>query len=238
MSYTVEHTEIVNNTNADIRSGCEVRLIHVKINDAEQRLKTVIDAINDTTWCQKMADDTLRKAYKAARDKTVKKLMAEIFNQITVPISVEAGEYVISLTAQDVLTSNFEHTHIPLAELWKEKSAKNPGFDFHTITQTNLILFGEAKFSKNKNRYAHGLEQTSRFIDEKKDKYDKTFLMNIIADKTPLDNLDSGARAFCVAFSLHTCRPKQILRNAVKQIKEFHLDKHPEFFVIGVEICQ
>lgn len=238
MGYTVEYIDTIDHTRADIRSGCSVHLIHIKINDAEQRLKYIIDAINDTTWCQQMSDTTLREAYMAARDRTVKKLMSEIFNQIIIPISVEAGEYVVSMTAQDVLVSDFEHTHIPLAELWKEKSAKNPGFDFHTITQKNLIMFGEAKFSTKKNHYVRGLRQTAQFINEKKDKYDKTFLVNIIPEKTPLENLDSGDRAFCVAFSLHTCRPKKIMYNAVKQIKNFNLDVHPEIFVIGVEICQ
>lgn len=238
MGYTIEHTELIENAPFKIRAGCSVRLIQVKINDMEQRIQEVINAINDMSWCYKIADRDIKEAYIAARDRTIKTLMTDIFNDITLPISQEVGEYVISTTAQEILVANFKHNHVPLSELWKEKTSGNPGFDFHTVTPSDLIMFGEAKFSKKKNPYGKGIEQASRFIEEKKDKYDKTHLLHIIKAQKPLENFSNGSRAFCVAFSLNTCRPKQILYNAAKHIKKFNLDLHPEFFVIGVEICQ
>lgn len=237
MSYEIQCLNIINNAQYGLRANCCVYVIHVKINDTEQRIKNIIDTINDTSWYKTVADEDIKEGFISARDRTVKKLMEDIFNNVTLPVSVETGEYIISTTAQDTLVNKLEHKHIPLAELWKEKKSGNPGFDFHTISSSDLIVFGEAKFSKHKNPYGKGIEQVARFIEEKKDKYDKTFLLHF-ASKPSLDNFGSGNRAFCVAFSLNTCRSKTILSNAVKHIKKFNLDSFPELFVIGVEICQ
>ena len=38
--------------------------------------------------------------------------MEDIFNNVTLPVSVETGEYIISTTAQDALVNKLEHRYL------------------------------------------------------------------------------------------------------------------------------
>lgn len=53
---------------------------------------------------------------------------------------------------------------------------------------------------------------------------------------TALYQVKASIRAFSIAFSLNAQNIKLIIKNVVKKLKEANLLRHPEIFIIGVEI--
>ncbi len=241
MSFKINFAGKLTNGTFSINPDCKLYVIHVKIWDSEQRIRDIISTITDTSWLTSVNDAITREAYEAAANRTIQTLMNSIFNicpKNLIPISKNTGEYVISITAQDVLGTRLTHKKIPLAELWKDRAKGNSGFDFHTVTPSNLILFGEAKFNKTTNAHMEALTQISQFISEKKDKHDKKLLESFINIPQPFTYLENGERAFCAAFSLKGKKYKDVFKNAVHCAIEQKLDQYPELFIMGIEICQ
>ncbi|MDD3033094.1 MAG: hypothetical protein PHT25_00735 [Bacteroidales bacterium] len=146
----------------------EVYKIHVKITDIESRAKEIIQSISNSSWINNLGIIE-QLSYSARAKKTIEKLVKEIFEKVDNVISEEFGEYLVSESAKDSLINHMRHTSIPLAEMWKEKKTGNPGFDFHTESPSNLISFGEAKYSSNSNPHTVAINQIVGFINEDKD---------------------------------------------------------------------
>lgn len=126
-----------------------VHSLIINVNNIKNRADEMIKTIQDTCWLNQL-DVVARISYNARAQRTIDKLVNNILTQVEDEITEEFGEFMISASAQDALVQTFGHVKVPLAELLKEKITGNPGFDFHTETQNNLISFGEAKFSGKK----------------------------------------------------------------------------------------
>ena len=72
MGYEIQCLNIIDNEQYGLRANCSVYVIHVKINDTEQRIKNIIDTINDTSWYKTVADEDINEAFISTRDRTVK----------------------------------------------------------------------------------------------------------------------------------------------------------------------
>ena len=176
-------------------------------------------------------------SYRINVNRTVAELVNNVMKSVNDEITSELGEYLVSMSSQEVLCKELNHILIPLSELWKEKVKGNPGFDFHTQTPSELISFGEAKYSFNSNPYNTAIEQIKDFISLGKDVADLVHLENIPnVSTTALYQVKASIRAFSIAFSLNAQNIKLIIKNVVKKLKEANLLRHPEIFIIGVEI--
>lgn len=237
MGIHVESCTKVDLKEIKIDSECKVYLIHVKVNEINLIAQELIQTISDTSWIKSLEID-LQMSYEARALPTIKKLVEGIFNKITDTVTSEFGEYVISQGAQIALVQSLNHRLIPLAELWKEKSKGNPGFDFHTESNQNNISFGEAKYNSNENPHRDAVSQIVGFIGDRKDEMDMVHLKNFTSKKA-YKNMTNKKRAFAAAFSMKSAKDdySKILSFPLNMTEIHELIKHEELFIIGVEIC-
>lgn len=227
----------LNNSEYQISENCKLVFIHIKIKNIEKRISDLVKVISDTSWIDKMNSVFAQDSYRINVNRTVAELVNNVMKSVNDEITSELGEYLVSMSSQEVLCKELNHILIPLSELWKEKVKGNPGFDFHTQTPSELISFGEAKYSFNSNPYNTAIEQIKDFISLGKDVADLVHLENIPnVSTTALYQVKASIRAFSIAFSLNAQNIKLIIKNVVKKLKEANLLRHPEIFIIGVEI--
>ncbi len=216
------------------KKGCKVFQIHVVIDDINSRVKKMIETITDESWIGKLkAGDQM--CYGARAEPTIKKLVNQIFEKVDNVVSEDFGEYLISMTAQDALETAYNHKRLPLAELFKEKMTGNPGFDFHTESNTYLIAFGEAKYKSNATPYKNALTQINKFITLKKDVMELSDLEKLV-DKKSYTNALKNKKAYIAAFSINAKNPLTIFENILKSDDIVPLCDFPELYLIGVEI--
>lgn len=212
----------------------DVYKIHVRIDDVEERAKEIIQRVSDMSWITRL-DVIDQISYEARAQETIKKLITEIFEKVESVVNDEFGEYLVSESARDSLHQNFNHTIIPLAEIWKEKKSGNPGFDFHTETSNSLISFGEAKFSSSLNPHTIAINQIVGFIDKNKDKMELADLRRFCSQEA-LENAISGQKAFVAAFSINGKQYDRIFNTAIESEGFERLLDYPELYLIGVEV--
>lgn len=226
-------SEIVDMTKYGNDTNCLVSIIHVKILDINKRAKEIIDTISAKSWITRLGPiDQI--AYEARAAKTIKKIVEDILNKVTDKVTEDFGEYLVSDSAGNALIEAYQHNKITLAELWKEQMSGNPGFDFHTESATNLIVYGEAKFKTDGSPYTIAIEQIVKFIEDKKDLMELVDLQHFVS-KTALENAQNDKKGFIAAFSLNAVNHAKIFENALKLPRLKELTKFSELFLIGVE---
>jgi len=217
-----------------VTTDCNVYSIHVKVEDISFRAKEMISTLSDTSWI-KALDVIPRISYEARAERTIKKLIDSILKKVSTSVSSEFGEFLVSVTAQDTLDLHYNHNKVPLAELLKEKVKGNPGFDFHTESETNFIAFGEAKYSGIENKYNNALKQIGEFIDLKKDDSELVDLQYFVSQKA-INNYAKGKKAYVAAFSINDETPTNVITKALNSKHIAKLLQCNELYIIGIEI--
>ena len=228
------NAKLENMCDHDKSTSCNVYSIYVEIDDIGAKATEMITMIADTSWISKL-DIVTQTSYEARSKITIDKLINGILKKVINTVNTEFGEFLISATAQDSLELTYSHNKVPLAELWKEKKTGNPGFDFHTESNADLIAFGEAKYSGITNPYTNALTQISRFIDLKKDKMELVDLKNFTS-KESINNALVDKKAFVAAFSINSNNPQSIIENALKSENIDSLLNYDELYIIGIKI--
>jgi hypothetical protein len=218
----------------DIQSDCEVHCIHVKVIDIERRANQMITTISDESWISKLTERR-QKTFRARAQRTIEKLVNDILAKVDNTITEEFGEFMISDTAQLSLELEHSHKKVPLAELLKEKVTGNPGFDFHTESQNNLIMFGEAKYSGETTPRARAINQIAEFIELEKDNAELIILENFVSVEA-MDNADIERKGYVAAFSLNSDNPDLIFKNALNSDAIKNLLEFPELYLIAIQV--
>lgn len=212
----------------------KVHSILINIDNIKDRASEMISAIQNTCWLQEL-NPVAQLSYEARAERTIDKLVNKILTKVEDEITEEFGEFMISASAQDVLVSEFDHIKVPLAELIKEKISGNPGFDFHTETNKNLIAFGEAKFSGNVNPYRNALEQIRSFIDLKKHDAELVDLQNFVSKEAVINHLGKK-NAYIAAFSINSDNPQKIIKKALSSTYLNNILDQEEIYLVGVTV--
>ena len=215
-------------------TDCQVYSIHVEVNNIEAKAADMINMIADTSWISKL-NIVSRVSYAARAKRSIDKLVNGILKKVTTTMNSEFGEFLNSVTAQDSLELEHNHNKIPLAELFKEKKSGNPGFDFHTESSSNLIAYGEAKYSGITNPHSNALIQITRFIGLEKDKMELQDLQNFVSEDT-ITNVLNDKKAFVAAFSINSTNPRKILNNALNSEHINSLLEYDELYIIGIKV--
>ncbi|MBP6888788.1 MAG: hypothetical protein KBC21_03730 [Candidatus Pacebacteria bacterium] len=236
------HIEIISSEKVDMAkyghiSTCHVHCVHAKVTNLHERAKEMVRTISDTSWISKL--DTVGKVtFEATSERTIKKLVEDIISKVSDEPTREFGEYMISLGALDLLESGHQHTKVPLAELLKDKIIGNPGFDFHTESTKNNIIFGEAKYSGTITPRADALDQIAKFIQLKKDSADLNVLQHFVTPVAVSNFTEKNKRGYVAAFSLNSPDVTLIFKNALESKVVTELIDHEELYLIAIEICQ
>ena len=207
---------------------------HAKITDIEARAEEMIKTISDTSWINRLGA-VEKRTFEARSNRTISKLVNLIVSRVEDEISAEFGKFMISDSAQRFLESNFRHTKLPLAELLKEKITGNPGFDFHTESSSNLIAFGEAKYSGSSTPHSRAIKQIVEFITLEKDSAELIIIKNFVSAGA-VQKAINGDKAYVAAFSINGMDPESIINNALKSTAIDPLLAFPELYMIGIEV--
>ena len=125
----------------------------------------------------------------------------------------------------------------PIAELFKQKADGNPGFDFHTVfLESDLLMFGEAKYVKDYTPYKNAMSQISDFIDNKKDMKDLFEISRFMPSEKPLENADNGIKGYVAAFSTNGKSDEYIIDKVVNHESYDKLSQYPLFIAIAVNL--
>ena len=173
--------------------------------------------------------------FQARSKRTIAALVDIIVSRVQNTMSDEFGEFVISVSAQNTLESEYQHEKLPLAELLKEKVIGNPGFDFHSESSTNFISFGEAKYSGSRNPYPKAINQIVDFIKLEKDSAEFTIIQHFVTEDA-VNNYIKEEKAYVAAFSINAQNAKTIMKNALESTHIKALFNFPEVYIIGIEI--
>ncbi|MBK8808434.1 MAG: hypothetical protein IPO21_18105 [Bacteroidales bacterium] len=215
-------------------SSCEINCLHIKIKDFKPIVKEFETHISDTSWINSL-DEISKKVFKINAEKTIDKIITDIIGGITTSVNEDIGEFIVSYSAQLALEIEYSHQRIPLAELLKEKVIGNPGFDFHTISANNYLVFGEAKFSLDSTPRAKALEQIEKFIGDR-DNAELLWLEPFL-DPTTKANVIKDEKGYTAAFSFNGGNIITILNNALVSDPIMEIIKHKELYLIAVELC-
>ena len=217
-----------------ICGNCKLSYIHVKVKNIAFKAQEILVNILDNSWLQKI-DNTIDYNSFLARSEETIQILVKILQEVGNEIGAEFGEFLISSVAQSTLEENYQHEKFPLAEIWKEKVKGNPGFDFHTISNDEILFYGEAKFNSKHNAYSKAITQICNFINKKKDFMELTDLKKINS-RINETHLSEDSKGYVAAFSIHNNFEnifQTILDN--KKVRQ-HLKKYPELFFIGIEV--
>ncbi|WPR73103.1 hypothetical protein SLW70_08285 [Flavobacterium sp. NG2] len=215
-------------------TSCDINCLHIKIKDFKPIVKEFETYITDSSWINSL-DEISKKVFKVNAEKTIDKIVNEIIAGITTSLNEDIGEFIVSYSAQLALEIEHLHQRIPLAELLKEKITGNPGFDFHTISTNNYLVFGEAKFSLDSTPRAKALEQIEKFIGDR-DNAELKWLEPFL-DSTTKANIIKDEKGYTAAFSFNGENILTILNNALLSAPIAEIIKHKELYLIAVELC-
>ena len=197
-----------------VGSACEINCLHIKIKDFRPIVEEFEAHITDTSWINSL-DEISKITFKATSQKTIDKIVNDIIAKITTSVNEDIGEFIVSYSAQLALEIEHSHIRIPLAELLKEKISGNPGFDYHTISTSNYLVFGEAKFSLDSTPRARALEQIEEFINDR-DNAELLWLQPFLDGDTKA-NIIKGEKGYAAAFSYNNNNIVTTLNNDLLQ---------------------
>lgn len=235
--YTIKSIKKLDKSNSKlINNDCTIYCVHVQINDVNKAAKKIIEILEDKCWIKDLLDEDDLDSYQKRIEPTVKHIVEEILNHVENNVSSDFGEYLVSCMSQIILKNNFNHDRILLAELWKEQKSGNPGFDFHTYSPNDLLIYGEAKYNASNNPYAIALKQIVDFIKIGKDIQEYTDIKKIFS-KIKSRHKSNSNKAFAASFSLNAKDTNTIFSNAINNENVKKLMDYPELYILGVEVC-
>ena len=199
----------------------------------------IITWLQETSWLATL-DDIDKANYLACAEPTIRDLCnmitSEYLSASYTPgnLKDDLGEYLVSMNAQEALVQGLTHTKIPIAELWKEQVKGNPGFDFHTLSTSDIIVYGEANKS-TQNGYYDAFNQINKFIHDNKMSRELRHL-RVLATENAARNVLTDQLGFAAAFSVNTRNLLHTIENAIKYPTFSALLNYPEVYLITVEI--
>lgn len=232
----LKKTQQISNGNGD--NVCHLYYYHVQVKNIKQKASEMMIRFLDESWLSKIDDEGDRESFKVRAEPTIKALI-KILKKVGSKIGGDFGEYLVSTSALTTLENECGHEALQLAEIWKEQESKNPGFDFHTLSSENILLFGEAKYRANKNAYGSAIKGICKFIKKKKDIAELVDLKRLHSNRINNEHLNENKKGFIASFSIHNNFEnifKTIIDN--KDINENKLFKYAELYFIGIELCQ
>lgn len=218
-------------------TGSKIRFLRVEVDNAEPAVRSIIEAIADTSWVSGLVDDLIKQSFLKCAEPTIKKLSDDLTKAIDGGTTDSIGEYVVSVVARYVIEATYNYRALPLAEVIKEKVSGNPGFDYHHENNGLVLLFGEAKYKTGLNAYNSAFKQISEFINDGKDLKEVALLSHFLGDGTKV-NLANGKKGYSAAFSTSgKSFDSGTLINNIKSNTYFTaLLEHEELLIVAVDI--
>lgn len=99
---------------------------------------------------------------------------------------------------------------------------------------SDLINFGEAKYSGNISPHGNAINQSKRFIDDEKHLRDYFYLKNLVPNSA-VENLNNDNFGVVASFSINSEDPLVVLKNSIESAQEkLSLDRIKSVYLVGV----
>lgn len=187
------------------------------------------------SWIAKFDKGYVQNCFRKRAEDSAAYLADKILKDKKDNVTRNSGEYVVSELARQALVKELDYLDVPLAELFKEKIAENPGFDFYSANSEKIIIFGEAKYNSRDNAYGVGMEQVDRFISEGQDISDLNDIDKFF-DEDSLNKANEGDKAYAIAFAAKKTTSDQIIKGIINNKYYLNLALHKEVIYLAVNI--
>ena len=213
-------------------------LIRIEPTDLSITLREIYVSLSDLCWISKLPH--VGRAFMTSIQNRSQKTLARIEEDLKLnPDSIlasSAGEYVVSELGHSTVVNELNYLDIPLPELFKEKVKGNPGFDFYSENpDTEVLLFGEAKYIANANAYSDAFEQIDGFIGLGKD-IDELASLEHFCSEDAQDKVVDGIKGYIAAFSSTSMRDEILVAHIEKDEHYKKILQYEEVVCVAVNL--
>lgn len=204
-------------------------LIRIEPADLHITLREIYVSISDLCWISKLphVSRAFVTSIQSRSQKTVARIEEDLKLNPDSSLASSAGEYIVSELAHSTIVNDLNYLDIPLPELFKEKIKGNPGFDFYSVNpDTEILLFGEAKYKAKVNAYDAAFEQIDRFVVNGKD-IDELASLEHFCSETTQEKVVDGIKGYIAAFS-STSMSDEVLVAHIEKDKHYQKILHYE----------
>lgn len=226
--------KIIEKRTEDFSPYNHITFLRLDPEDLSLTINQIIHVFSDLSWISQFDQDYIKSSFEQRAKETAAYLSNELNNNDTSNVTISTGEYVVSELARESLVSELKYADVPLAELFKEKVAKNSGFDYYS-ENNKIIIFGEAKYLSDKNAYGSGMKQVARFIRDRQDISDLADIDKFFSDEA-LSAANNGSKSYSIAFSTKKTSSDRIIEGIKRNKQYMDLIKHKELIFIAVNI--
>lgn len=218
--------------------GKKVRFIDVSIDNIDKLSENIVQIVQDTSWMSDLLHPELtQEGLKAASKRTLDKLIPilEKFRNEESPDNKtvrQFGEYALSLCSQGALSRIYKHKVFPLSEIIKSKASGNDGYDFHTLTSSRLIVYGESKYRSKYNGYDEAIQQVEKFIIDNKHKIDNLILCHF--EKEGVKNSNKDNYEIAISFNVKNNSSQDFHNQIIEKVNKRTQISKKDLYVIGV----
>jgi len=212
-----------------------ITFFRVEPTNIEITLKEILQSLSNMAWIHNFDLGYLSGSYQQRAEESVKYIAKNIIKSTDNAVTSSSGEYVVSELARVTIVENMKYLDIPLAELFKEKSVKNHGFDFYTRNLQEILLFGEAKYNSRDNSYGESLKQIVEFIAIKQDNSDLPDIDRFCCDNSKKNFID-GHKGYISAFSAKKIPTDQLIENIKANVDFAAASSFRELICVAVNI--
>lgn len=227
--------KILEHRTADFLPNTNVSFIRVDVEDLSITIKDIITTLSDLSWISKFDINYIRLSFEERANDTAKYLARNLKIGKDDRVTSDTGEYVVSELAREAIVQSLGYLDIPLAELFKEQVIGNPGFDYYSANNDDIVIFGEAKYLARQNAYGSGMNQVAKFVRTKQDISDINDIDKFFSDKA-LSAVYNGNKAYSIAFSSKTTSSDKIISGIKKHKQYAELSKHKELIFVAVNV--
>ena len=224
---------------SDIPINGKSRFLRIEPTNLSVTLREIFESLMDISWLEQFKGTPLYGSFLDRVTPTLETVERDFQSGSITAVDSDAGEKVVSELARQAVVIHMGYFDIPLSELFKEQKGQNPGFDFLSMNDNQVLLFGEAKYQSGEYAYNASLNQIKDFIDEHKDSKDIANFVYFIPyndNPQPYANFENGEKGFMAAFSAKTKTDQDLISN-IEELDSFKfLQQFPMVICIAVNV--
>lgn len=213
-----------------------ITFIRINPNDVKLTLRDVFNSLSDTSWISSFDKEYVRDYFNQRAQDTIDYISENIITDKNDRITSDSGECVVSELARKAVVEEMGYLDIPLGELIKYKTYGNHGFDFFSVNNDKIILFGEAKYVAAQTAYGKAFEQIIKFESiEKKDIKDIGEIERFCCEDS-LVNHSKGLKGFMAAFSSKNTATDRLISGIKRNVDYQKIEKFEELICIALNL--
>ncbi|MFC3920514.1 hypothetical protein [Streptococcus lactarius] len=115
-----------------------VIFIRIEPSDLKVTINDIISSLNNLSWIETFDEEYIKNSFEIRANATAERLSSQLKHFQQDKVTTEIGETVVSELSRLAIVNELDYLDIPLAELFKQQIAGNPGFDFFLRHYLNL----------------------------------------------------------------------------------------------------